>query len=110
MPAGQHLRPLWHPDGKRVSVGHLPEGPNAGRIALIPLSGGEVTFLPPPDKGFDVPLSWSPDGKFLAVKSFPGESLVNSGPERLVFVAKGGQRLPAPEGAETQPVGWLKGN
>ena len=107
LPAGQHLRPLWHPDGDKVSVGQLPAGPNAGRVALVPLDGGEVTFLPPPDKGFDIPLSWSPDGKFLAVKSFPGESLANSGPERLVFVAQGGQRLPAPEGAETQPVGWV---
>ena len=107
LPAGQHLRPLWHPDGDKVSVGQLPAGPNPGRVALVPLDGGEVTFLAPPDKGFDTPLSWSPDGKFLAVKSFPGESLANSGPERLVFVAQGGQRLPAPEGAETQPVGWL---
>jgi hypothetical protein len=108
LPAGQHLRPLWHPDGDKVSVGRLPAGPNAGRIALVPLDGGEVTFLPPPHKGFDIPLSWSPDGKFLAVKSFLGESLANSGPERLVFVAQGGQRLPAPEGAETRPVGWLE--
>jgi hypothetical protein len=108
LPAGQHLRPLWHPDGGEVSVGRLPDGSNPGRVALVPLDGGEVTFLPPPDKGFDLPLSWSPDGKFLAVKSFPGESLANSGPERLVFIAQGGQRLPAPEGAETQPVGWLQ--
>src|SRR3972149_5992886 len=30
------------------------------------------------------------------------------GPGRLVFIAKGGQRLPAPKGAEVQPAGWLK--
>ncbi len=108
LPGGRHLHPLWHPDGDKVSVGQLPAGPNPGRVALVPLDGGKVTSLTPPDKGFDVPLSWSPDGKFLAVKSFPGDSLVNSGPERLVFLAQGGRRLPAPKGAETRPVGWLR--
>lgn len=107
--AGQHLHPVWHPDGDKVGVGQLPAGPNPGRVALVPLDGGEVTLLPPPNQGFDIPLSWSPDGRFLAVNSFPGESLANPGAPRLVFIAQGGQRLPAPEGAEIQPLGWLEG-
>jgi hypothetical protein len=107
--AGQHLHPVWHPDGDKVSVGQLPAGNEPGRVALVPLDGSQVTFLPPPNQGFDEPLSWSPDGRFLAVNSFSGESLANPGAPRLVFVAQGGQRLPAPEGAEIQPLGWLKG-
>lgn len=107
LPAGEHLRPTWHPDGDKISVGLLPSGGDPGRVATAPLGNGEVEFLPPPDRGFDMPLSWSPDGKFLAVLSFPGESVANSGLPRLVFVAPTGQRLPAPEGSEVQVVGWL---
>ena len=105
---GDHLRPTWHPDGDKVSVGQLPSGSNPGRVGVVPLDGDEVTFLPPPNQGFDAPLSWSPDGKFLAVTSFQGESLGNPGPARLVFVSPGGQRLPAPEGGGIAAIGWVK--
>jgi hypothetical protein len=77
-------------------------------VVLVPLDGQAVTFLPPPNQGFDAPLSWSPDGKFLAVTSFQGESLGNPGPARLVFVSPGGQRLPAPEGGGIAAIGWVK--
>jgi len=104
---GDQLSPAWHPDGKSVAIGQLPGGGEPGRVAVVPLDGGKPLFLPPPDKGFDQPLSWSPDGKFLAVTSFSGESLGNPGPSRLVFVSVNGQRPAAPEGAEIRAVGWL---
>jgi dipeptidyl aminopeptidase/acylaminoacyl peptidase len=104
---GDQLSPAWHPDGKSVAIGQLPGGGEPGRVAVVPLDGGQPLFLPPPDKGFDQPLSWSPDGKFLAVTSFSGESLGNPGPSRLVFVSVNGQRPAAPEGAEIRAVGWL---
>jgi len=104
---GDQLSPAWHPDGKSVAIGQLPGGGEPGRVAVVPLDGGKPLFLPPPDKGFDQPLSWSPDGKFLAVASFSGESLGNPGPSRLVFVSVNGQRPAAPEGAEIGAVGWL---
>jgi len=104
---GDQLSPAWHPDGKRVAIGQLPGGGEPGRVAVVLLGGGQPVFLPPPDKGFDQPLSWSPDGKFLAVTSFSGESLGNPGTSRLVFVSVGGQRPAAPEGSEIRPVGWL---
>ena len=65
-------------------------------------------ILPPPELGFDQPLSWSPDGKFLAVASFAGESLGNPGPAHLVFVSPVGQRPAAPEGADFEPIGWVE--
>ena len=104
---GDQISPAWHPDGKSVAIGQLPGGGEPGRVAVVPLDGGKPLFLPPPDKGFDQPLSWSPDGKFLAVASFSGESLGNPGPSRLVFVSVNGQRPAAPEGAEIRAVGWL---
>jgi WD40 repeat protein len=105
--AGDQLSPIWHPDGDKVSFGQLPSGANPGRVAIVPLDGSEATFLPPPEQGFDQPLSWSPDGKFLAVSSFPGDSIGNPGLPRLVFVSPAGQRPAAPEGAEFEPVGWV---
>ncbi|MCH7576999.1 MAG: PD40 domain-containing protein [Chloroflexi bacterium] len=105
--AGDQLSPIWHPDGDKVSFGQLPSGADPGRVAIVSLAGGEVTFLPPPDQGFDKPLSWSPDGKFLAVKSSSGDSIGNPGLPRLVFVSPAGQRPSAPEGAEFEPVGWV---
>ena len=105
--AGDQVSPLWHPDGDKVSVGQLPGDSNPGRVAIVPLDGGEAAFLAPPEQGFDAPLSWSPDGKFLAVTSFQGESLGNPGASRLVFVSAGGQRLPAPDGAKVKAVGWV---
>jgi len=104
---GDQLSPAWHPDGKRVAIGQLPSGGEPGRVAVVLLGGGQPLFLPPPDEGFDQPLSWSPDGKFLAVTSFSGESLGNVGTSRLVFVSVSGQRPAAPEGSEIRPVGWL---
>jgi len=104
---GDQLSPAWHPDGKRIAVGQLPSGSEAGRVAVVPLDGAKPLFLPQPDNGFDQPLSWSPDGKFLAVTSFSGGSLANPGSARLVFISVNGQRPAAPEGAEIRPVGWL---
>ncbi len=105
--AGDQLSPIWHPDGDKVSFGQLPSSVDPGRVAIVPLDGSEPTFLPPPEQGFDRPLSWSPDGKFLAVSSFTGASIGNSGPPRLVFVSPAGQRPAAPEGAEFEPIGWV---
>jgi hypothetical protein len=106
--AGDDLRPLWHPDGARVSLGLLPSGGEPGAVALVPLDGGPPSFLPPPDVGFDVPLSWEPDGIYLAVTSFDGQSLANPGTPRLVLVAPTGHRLTVAEGVEVELVGWLK--
>jgi len=105
--AGDQLSPIWHPDGDKVSFGQLPSGADPGRVAIVSLDGGEVTFLPPPEQGFDQPLSWSPDGKFLAVRSSSGDSIGNPGLPRLVFVSPAGQRPAAPEGAEFEPIGWV---
>ncbi len=105
--AGDQLSPIWHPDGDKVSFGQLPSGADPGRVAIVPLDGSEATFLPPPEQGFDQPLSWSPDGKFLAVRSSSGDSIGNPGLPRLVFVSPAGQRPAAPEGAEFEPIGWV---
>lgn len=103
-----HLRPLWHPDGARISVGLLPSGGDPGAVALVPPDGGAPSFLPSPDPGFDVPLSWAPDGSYLAVTSFDGVSLVNPGDARLLLVAPSGHRISVADGPDVEVVGWVK--
>jgi hypothetical protein len=105
---GDQLSPVWYPDGEKVTVGQLPSGPDTGGAAIIPLDGSPATLLPPPPTGFDEPLSWSPDGAYLAVSYFPGESLGNPGNPRLVFVTPLGQRPAAPQGAAFFPIGWVR--
>ncbi len=101
------LRPVWHPDGDKLSVGQLPLGPTGASVAIVPLAGGQPTLLTPPPLGFDVPLSWAPDARFLAVTSYDGDSVANPGFPRLVFLSPGGQRVIAAEGVEVDPLGWV---
>ena len=105
---GDHLRPLWHPDGTRIAVGQLPSKGEPAAVALVHLAGGEPSFLPPPTVGFDVPLIWAPDGSFLAITSFEGGSGASPGRARLVLVAPRGQRLVVAEGADMEAIGWVK--
>lgn len=103
-----HLRPLWHPDGSRISVGLLPSRGDPGAVALVPPDGGAPSFLPSPERGFDVPLSWAPDGSYLAVTSFDGASVLDPGEARLVLVAPSGQRIRVADGPDVEVVGWVQ--
>lgn len=109
LPAGDHLRPLWHPDGKHLAVGVLPSSGESGAVALVPAAGGAPSFLPAPLAGFDVPVAWAPDATYLAVTNYSGDSLANLGKERLDLVAPSGQRLTVAEGVKVKVVGWFQG-
>ena len=104
---GDRLQPAWHPDGERIALGRLPSGGEPGAVAIVSLKGGKPSFLPPPGKGFDVPQNWSPDGLFLAVTSFEGDSLVNPGKARFVLIAKTGQRIKIADGADAEVLAWV---
>jgi hypothetical protein len=107
LPAGDHLRPLWHPDGKQLAVGFLPLPGERVAVALIPVAGGAPSFLPAPLAGFDVPVAWAPDATFLAVTNYSGDSLANLGQQRLDVVAPTGQRVTVAEGGNIKVVGWF---
>lgn len=107
LPPGDHFRPLWHPDGNRLAVGLLPTGVETGAVALVPVAGGPSGFLPAPERGFDVPVSWAPDSSFLAVTNFSGDSLANLGDQRIDLVAPTGQRIIVADGTQFEAVGWF---
>jgi hypothetical protein len=107
LPPADHFRPLWHPDGTRLAIGLLPSGGETGAVALVPLAGGAPGFLPAPERGFDVPAAWAPDGSFLSVINYGGDSLANAENPRIDLVALTGQRAVVAEGAQFEVIGWF---
>ncbi|MGQ9571566.1 MAG: hypothetical protein ACUVV3_00015 [Dehalococcoidia bacterium] len=105
--AGDHFKPLWHPDGQRIAVGRTPvEGPSPA--ALISLAEGKLEEVTPgPDQGFDVPAGWSPEGDYLAVRSFEGGSAAQPGRERLVIIELGEGRQTVADRGTLEFIGWL---
>jgi len=108
LPPGDHFHPLWHPGGTLLALGSLPTGLESGAVALIPVGGGAPGFLPAPERGFDVPSAWAPDGSFLAVINFSGDSLANLGASRIDLVAPTGQRMILAEGTQFDVIGWFQ--
>ena len=107
LPPGDHFSPLWHPGGALLALGSLPTGLETGAVALVPIGGGAPGFLPAPERGFDVPTAWAPDGSFLAVNNFSGDSLANLGSSRIDLVAPTGQRMILAEGNQFDVIGWF---
>ncbi|MCH8814590.1 MAG: PD40 domain-containing protein [Chloroflexi bacterium] len=103
LPSGGQLGPVWHPDGQRLAIGFNRSSDTAGAVALVPVTGGSLTFLPAPTSGFDEPLSWSPDGGFLAVLHHS-----EGGQGRLDLVAPTGQRGTVQDGPDVRILGWFK--
>jgi hypothetical protein len=112
LPAGNHLRPLWHADGERITLGVLPFDGTLGWLVVMSRDGAEVENLALSASGFDEPRSWAPDGSWLAVSHSDGNSLANRGSVSLTLVSRTGLRVTVIEGADNATVdsvlGWRK--
>ena len=107
--AGNHFKPLWHPDGQCIAIGRTPED-GSGAAALVSLAGGELEEVTPgPDQGFDVPAGWSPEGDYLVVRSFEGSSAAQPGREHLVIIELGEGREAVADKGNLEFIGWLPG-
>jgi len=104
---GEQFGPVWRPDGQAVTVGQ--EAYPAGQAAAVTLSidGGDTDPLPAPSQGFDAPLSWSPDGRYLAARSFDGVSAYAPGNEGMVVIAEDGARRAVTGSRELIFLGWV---
>ena len=103
------FNPVWERDGS-LTIGQI----SGGGAASAPLrlnAAGAVTAvaLPQPQAGFDVPLSWSPDGAHLAVRSFEGRSAADPGPSRVVVLRTDGGRFELSRQSDVLVAGWLTG-
>jgi Tol biopolymer transport system component len=105
--AGDHFNPVWHPDGQRIAVGRTPDD-GFSAAALVSLAEGELDEVTPgPDQGFDVPVGWSPEGDYLAVRSFEGSSAAQPGREHLVLIELGKGRQTVADRGNLEFIGWL---
>jgi Tol biopolymer transport system component len=105
--SGDHFNPVWHPDGERVAVGRSPSD-GSSPAALVSLTGGELEEVTPgPALGFDVPAGWSPEGGYLAVRSFDGSSAAQPGREQLVIIEVGKGRQAVVDTGNPEFIGWL---
>ena len=106
--AGLQFAPVWR-NNVALTVGRLDAGP-ATAAAQVSLAGeaAAAPALPAPDAGFDVPVSWSPDGELLIVRNFLGTSAADPGPSFLVVVRPGGSRTPVSTSSDVAVAGWLE--
>ena len=104
----EQFSPVWTPAGDAVTVGR--EAYPALTAAAVTLSlddGGELA-LAAPERGFDAPLGWSPDGRYLAARSFDGSGSYEPGRESMVVISIDGVRRAVTAGTELIFLGWLQ--
>jgi hypothetical protein len=113
LPAGYHLRPLWHPDSFRLTMGVLPLDGSPGSVWLMYPDGAEAVNMTAGSRGFDEPRSWAPDGSWLAVTHSEGD-LINRTNITLDLVTEHGNRITViagPDNATDDSVlGWIDPN
>ena len=102
--------PVWDAAGD-VTVGHSTmAGGAVARVAVEDAATAAVSRarLPGPEAGFDVPLSWSPDGAYLIVRSFAGASGADPGPSNVAVVGVDGVRRELSALSDIAIAGWLE--
>jgi hypothetical protein len=101
-----HFNPLWTPTGDALAVGLDARG---GPGAITLLRDGDARSLNAPPRGFDVPLSWSDGGTYLAVRSFDGNSATDPGNESTVVLGPDGARYLITAPGDVIFIGWVTG-
>ncbi len=108
-PLGQadvaQFSPVWAQSGG-LTIGRLDR--DTGTPLRLSADGTSLAVLPSAIAGFDVPLSWSPDGVHLAVRSFEGSSTAEPGPSRVVIVSTDGGRIQLSPQSDVVVAGWLE--
>ena len=86
-PAGGSASPVWGPGGT-LHAGHF------GGTRVVPTGGGEIRSagvrVAGAVAGFDLPLGWSPDGAYLALRTFDGTGPGNPGAEGVALLGPDG--------------------
>jgi dipeptidyl aminopeptidase/acylaminoacyl peptidase len=101
------FNPIWHPNSRDLTLGQEPQGGESEAALRVSALGGAPEELEAPDKGFDVPLSWSPDGSYLALRSFEGSSALEPGRAEIAILRPNGEREELKIGGELSLAGWL---
>jgi hypothetical protein len=126
--AGAQFNPIWD-NTDAITVGRVsgneraalkvPAGgpsagsgqaPSAGSGRAPSAGSGQAAAgspLPSPAIGFDVPLSWSPDGAWLIARAFEGASPADPGPSHVVAIDASGARHQLSPQSDVEVAGWL---
>ena len=109
----EQFSPVWTPDGRSLTVGVEAFPDITAAAVTLGIDGsadgdGVPRELPAPEQGFDAPLGWSPDGRYLAARSFDGRDASEPGRESLVVIAPGGERFAVTADSELIFIGWLR--
>ena len=104
--------PVWTPGGEGLTVGleaypELSAAPVTLALDATAASAAEPP-LPAPAQGFDAPLGWSDDGRYLAARSFSGRDAFEPGRESLVVISPRGERATVVADSELIFLGWLQ--
>jgi hypothetical protein len=106
--ATEQYGPVWTPDGAALTVGQEAFTSSAQPAVILGLDGS-LAELTTPTFGFDVPIAWSTDGRYLAVRSFDGRNSVQPGLQRTVIVDREGARVTIDVPSEVIFLGWYAG-
>lgn len=106
--ATEQYGPVWTPDGSALTVGQEAFSSESEPAVVLGLDGSRLE-LTTPDYGFDVPIAWSGDGRYLAVRSFDGRNSVQPGLQRTVIVDREGARIDVDVPSEVIFLGWYAG-
>ena len=106
--ATEQYSPVWTPDGNALTVGQEAFTSQSEPAVVLGLDGSRVE-LTTPDFGFDVPIAWSGDGRYLAVRSFDGRNSVQPGLQRTMIVDREGARIAVDVPSEVIFLGWYAG-
>lgn len=105
-PTGEQYGPTWTPDGRSLTVGQEAETGATAPATVLSLAGDDPVALAPPEQGFDVPVQWSPDGRYLAARTFSGVNSMDAGTESAVIIGTDGNRYPVAAATEVILIGW----
>jgi len=105
-PTGEQYGPTWTPDSRALTVGQEAETETAAPATVLSLAGDDPIALAPPEQGFDVPALWSPDGQYLAARTFSGVNSMDAGAESAVVIGADGNRYPVTAATEVILIGW----
>ena len=104
------FNPIWHPNGRDLTVGRLtPGGGGAPALQMAAAGVGAERSMAAPPQGFDVPLSWSLGGRYLAVRFFEGNSVTNPGRSWVMVVDGEAKRQAISLTSDIEVLGWRDG-
>ena len=107
MGAVEQFGPAWAPSSNALAIGQEAYTAGAAPVLAVSLDGRAARSLAAPGRGFDVPLGWSVDGRYLAARSFSGEGSHAPGDESVVVISRDGERRVVAARAEVLYLGWL---